>query len=403
MQFSGRLVTCVSVMLTIAVLYTVTSISSRDPTSLFFDPQKGYALRYSALRRHEASTFIAAYDQAHPGIVIKAHDDVRKQKLCVGIPSTNRDIAGPLSNAVGSLLDGLNTEERQEIYLIVFMPHTDASTHPAYAQPWLKGLADEVLTYDFGPDRMQFIRNMEQSGRHPAEKRIFDYAYLLSKCADTYIPYIAVIEEDTLATDGWYHRTMAALHEAEQLVAPHPTRTDFLYLRLFYTEYLLGWNAEYWPTYLWNSIYITILCAAALLALRFSAPRSKLTSPRAFALLLPILAILILFFFALGRNTVIPMPPGVHAMPNFGCCNQALVYPNHKIRELVAFLRDRGTGDLHDMLEDYANANGELRYVVSPSLVQHVGREGPGRVWSLGFEGWGGGGWRGNGGNGGGG
>jgi len=308
----------------------------------------------------------------------------------VGIPSANRDPAGPLSAAVGSLLAGLTTEERQQIYLMVFLPHTDPSTHPAYTQPWLNGLADEVQKYEFGPDRLQFIRNMEQSGGHFEEKRIFDYSYLLSKCADTCVPYVAIIEEDTLAIDGWYHRTKAALGEAGKQVALHHARTDFLYVRLFYTQYLLGWNAADWPTYLWNSIFVSGFCTAFFFTLRIYRPRSKLTSLRAFILLYPTLAILKLFFFALGRNTVNPIYAGVHAMPNIGCCNQALVYPNHKICELVAYLRDRRVGDLHDVLEDYANESGELRYAVTPSLVQQVEREGAkggaGKVWSAAFE-----------------
>jgi hypothetical protein len=221
---------------------------------------------------------------------------------------------------------------------------------------------------------------------------MFDYAYLLSKCEDTFIPYVAIIEDDTLAMDGWYHRTMDALHEAEQQVALHHARTDFLHLRLFYTEEYLGWNAEYWPSYLWNSIFVAGVCTAIFLALCIYNPRSKLTSFRAFTLLYPDLAILILLFFALGHNTVCPMPSGVHDMPEFGCCNQALGYPNHKIRELVAYLRDRRTGDLHDVLEDYANENKELGYAVTPSVVQHLGREGANgraeKVWSAAFEGW---------------
>jgi hypothetical protein len=390
MHLSARLVTGVFVVLTITVLYTITSISSRDPTSVFFNPQKGYAPKYSTLRRQQAETFIKAHDRAHPGSVTKANNDVMKKKLCVGVPSVKRKGKDHLAGTVGSLLADLTIEERQEIHLVVFTPHTDPSFHPAYTQNWLRALADEVLTYDFGPDRMQYIRNMEQSDGHWEEKRMLDYAYLLSKCEETFIPYVAIIEDDTIAMDGWYHRTMAALREAEQQVALHHARTDFLHLRLFYTEEYLGWNAEYWPSYLWDSIFVAGILTALLVVLRLHNYRSKFTSCRAFLLLYPTLAILILFFFALGRNTVHPMPAGVHAMPEFGCCNQALVYPNHKIRELIVYLRDRRTGDLHDVLEDYANENKELRYAVTPSLVQHIGREGAkGRaekVWSAAFE-----------------
>jgi hypothetical protein len=74
------------------------------------------------------------------------------------------------------------------------------------------------LTYDFGFDRMQHIRNMEQTGG-VIETDIFDYASLLNECVDQSTPYIAILEDDTVAMDGWYHRTMTTIHESEQLAA----------------------------------------------------------------------------------------------------------------------------------------------------------------------------------------
>jgi hypothetical protein len=77
---------------------------------------------------------------------------------------------------------------------------------------------DDVLTYDFGFDRMQHIRNMEQTGG-VIETGIFEYASLLNECVDQSTPYIAILEDDTVAMDGWYHRTMTTIHESEQLAA----------------------------------------------------------------------------------------------------------------------------------------------------------------------------------------
>ena len=381
-------------ILAVAVLYTITSISSRDPTSVFFSPRKGYAPRYSTVRRQQAEAFIAAYNYAKPTDITKASDDNKKRKLCVGIPSINRDGRRYLPAALGSLLQGLTTEERQEIYLMVFIPHSKPETHSAYTEKWLPALVDEILLYDFGPDHLQFVSNMEQQGGRVDEKGLLDYSYLLSKCAEEYTPYIAIFEDDTVAMDGWYHRTIAALHEAEQQTALHHSKLDFLFLRLFYTEEYLGWNAEYWQTYLWHSVVVVAMSTAILVFIRICQPRTKftvtLTTWRAFLALYASLAVVILFYFALGHNTVLPMPRGVYEMPQFGCCSQALVYPNHKTRELVAYLRDRRIGYLHTVMEDYANENDELRFVVAPSLVQHVGRESSKgvaeKIWSFAFE-----------------
>lgn len=114
------------------------------------------------------------------------------------------------------------------------------------------------------------------------------------------------------------------------------------------------------------------------------------------------LAILILLFFAFGRITVQPMPVGVHEMPAFGCCGQAFVFPNVKAGEVAEYFKDRHLGYMDVLLEDFANERHELRYAVTPSLVQHVGREsthhgngGPmskwglsiaERIWSFAFE-----------------
>ena len=406
MQYPPRLVTGIVVFLTIAALYTINSISARDPTSVFFNSRKAYAPRYSAIRQQQAEAFIAAYNDAKTPKVIKASKDDEKRKLCVGISSTKREGAGYLSDTVGSLLAGLTADERQEIYLIVFIPHSKPETHSAYTEKWLPGLVDEVLTYDFGMDRMQYIRNMEQEGGRLIEKGLFDYAYLLSKCAEQFTPYIAIFEDDTVAMDGWYHRTMAALHESEQQAALRRSKPDFLYLRLFYTEEFLGWRSQYWKSYLWRSLCVAAIPTALMLFVRVFQPRTKLsmtlTTPRAFLVLYAGLAVLILFYFSLGRFTVHSISAGVHEMPRFGCCSQAFVFPNLKAQDLVAYFKERHIGYVDVVLEDFADERDALRFAVTPSIVQHVGRESgkgdedgslrkwgrsaEGKIWSFGFE-----------------
>jgi hypothetical protein len=378
MHYSPRLLTGITLFLASVALYIVTSISARDPTSIFFSPRKGYAPRYSAIRHEQAQAFISAYNGAAPRDIVKASIHEKKRKLCVGIPSTKRAGTGYLPDTVGSLLEGLTPEERQEIYLIVFIPHSKPEIHPAYNEKWLPGLADDVLTYDFGFDRMQHIRNMEQTGAI-IEKGIFDYAYLLNKCVEKFTPYIAVLEDDTVAMDGWYHRTMAAIHEAEQVAALRRAKPDFLYLRLFYTEQFLGWNHQNWKSYLWRSMLFAALPTTMLVFIRVFKPRTKLTmaltTRHAFVTLYAGLAIFILFYFSLGRFTVSPTPTGVHEMPRFGCCSQAFVFPNLKAQELVTYLKERSVGYTDVLVEDFANERDELRFAVTPSVVQHIGRE----------------------------
>ncbi|CAO2653913.1 Nn.00g106460.m01.CDS01 [Neocucurbitaria sp. VM-36] len=397
MYFSTRLTTGVAVFIGLTFLYTITSISARDPTSVFFSPHKGYAPRYSAIRQQQAEAFISSYN---PSNVVKAGNE-KQRKLCVGIPSFKREDAQYLPDALGSLLEGLTTEERQEIYLMVFIAHSKPAVHPSYNEQWLSGLADKVLTYEFGADRLQYIVDMENKGGKFDEKGLFDYSLVLEKCAEQFTPYIAIFEDDTVAMDGWYHRTIAAIHEAEQQAALRRAKPEFLYLRLFYTESFLGWKGSNWWRYLLTCIGIALIPTLAIFLMRYKQTTTKLSlrlmTRRTFTFIYAILAVLILIFFALGRMTMRPLPNGVHEMPKFGCCSQAIVFPNTKAVELVSYFKERHLGYTNVLIEDFANERGELRYAVTPSLVQHMGRkstkednDGPisvaERTWSFTFE-----------------
>ncbi|KAG9202751.1 hypothetical protein G6514_004004 [Epicoccum nigrum] len=378
MHFSARTLTGIAVFVTITILYTINAVSARDPTSFFFNPNKGYAAKYSAIRRQQAEDFLQAYHDAPTHEIVKAGPE-RNRKLCVGIPSFKREGVHYLRDTVGSLLEGLTPEERQEIYLIVFIPHSNPNHHPQYNEAWLAGLTDQVLTYQFGDDQMQHIRNMERKGGLYVEKALFDYRYLLSACAEQYTPYIAMIEDDVIAIDGWYHRTMDAINQAEQQAAERRARADFLYLRLFYTEEFFGWNAEDWRSYLYYSVWVAGVPTAILLFIRCARPTTKLsltlTTPRSIVAIYTLLATGILIFFGMGRNTLLPIPTGVAEMSEFGCCAQGFVFPHLKALALIDYYKDRRLGFVDVLTEDFANERGELRYAMTPSVLQHVGKK----------------------------
>lgn len=150
-----------------------------------------------------------------------------------------------------------------------------------------------------------------------------------------------------------------------------------LYLRLFYTEEFLGWNSEDWPTYWFWSMVIALSSAAVLLSLRMFAPvtRPYLSATSCFIFIGVCLPLAIGLFFAAGRISVIPMPQGVHEMNGFGCCSQGLVFPQAKGRELVEYLEGRARGFPDVLTEDYANERGQMRWALTPSILQHVGRK----------------------------
>lgn len=85
--------------------------------------------------------------------------------------------------------------------------------------------------------------------------------------------------------------------------------------------------------------------------------------------------LLIALFFAAGRATMLPIPPGVHNMPRFGCCSQGLVFPQSRVPDLVAWYESRRIGYVDMLTEEYADLNGEIRWALTPSVLQHVGRK----------------------------
>lgn len=61
-------------------------------------------------------------------------------------------------------------------------------------------------------------------------------------------------------------------------------------------------------------------------------------------------------------------------MPRFGCCSQALVFPQPCIPDLVDLYSSRRIEYVDMITEEYANEHNEMRWAVMPSVVQHIGR-----------------------------
>ncbi|KAF7589514.1 hypothetical protein BBP40_004221 [Aspergillus hancockii] len=225
---------------------------------------------------------------------------------------------------------GLGEAERADIHLILFIAHTDPSQHPAYHEPWLHEVSDKVLLYDKSDVNISHIRELESNEhkKFAREKALFDYTYLLTACQAVDAPYVAMLEDDVLAQDGWYHRTRNALADAEQQMASK-SKSKWLYLRLFYTEQLLGWNSEEWPIYLFFSLLTTIFLTYILLGTIHYQPNTRpfLPDDTAFLLCGICAPLLIGLFFTAGRVSMLPILAGVHEMSKFGCCSQVFVFP----------------------------------------------------------------------------
>jgi hypothetical protein len=199
----------------IAVL-SVRHYSRRDPTSPFFDPNVGYKPNYSTFRRQQADDFVKDSQLANASShLIKFDESKKEEALCIGIATIARDDVRYFKSAVGSILEGLHPQERQRIHLILFIAHTDPSVHPAFSEPWLHKLADQVLLYNasLSGEEIDHLQWLELDKERFREKALFDYTYLLKACSDVDTPYTIILEDDIIAMDGWFHRTDEAVAE----------------------------------------------------------------------------------------------------------------------------------------------------------------------------------------------
>ncbi|THC96040.1 hypothetical protein EYZ11_004461 [Aspergillus tanneri] len=330
---------------------------------------------HTRLRLAQANTFIDYANNGAENIQWKGSDH---PQLCLGVATIARKGARYFKSAVGSILEGLSEADRAEMHLILFIAHTNASEHPAFSESWLQNVADKVLLYDENDVDIDHIRALESDDakQYAREKALFDYAYLLKTCEAVNASYVAILEDDILALDGWYHRTQYAVEEADRMTNEKGA-SKWLYLRLFYTEQFLGWNSEEWPTYLLYSILTVSCVACALLAARRYQPKLRPVLPDDTLILLCFVCtpLLIGLYFASGRVTMRPIPPGVHEMSKFGCCSQGFVFPQSRVADLIELYEGKRAGYVDMLTEEFANENNEIRYAITPSVLQHIGRK----------------------------
>ena len=343
--------------------------SSRDPGSVFFDPDRAFEREYSLEREVEAEAFIKSAVEAGGSGYVKASEDA---SICVGIATVQREGARYFRTALGSTLAGLTNEEREDIYLISFIVNVDPNEHQAYKEPWLPLLSDQVLTYNNASEHdLAMLNKYAETDPEFRRKPLFDYVYLLRTCYEMGAPYVAMLEDDVIAADGWYYRTKEAVKDLEGKRDFHNTA----YLRLFYNERLLGWNSEQWMTYaLWCIFFEIVLAIVLLAARRYEPPATAiLTLPTVGTICLLIGPMCIGLFFAAGRLTVAGPGRGINRMNNYGCCSQAFLFPRERVPKLLEFYEMRSIGYIDVITEEYSDENDLTRWALTPSVFQHVG------------------------------
>ncbi|KAF4949243.1 hypothetical protein FSARC_13549 [Fusarium sarcochroum] len=383
-----------------------------DPSSAFYKSSIAFDRRFSAVREAQVDKYLER--EIHT-VKRKARTEGQADNefLCIGIPSINRTTSAFLAHTVGSLVDTLTPNERNQIHIVVLLADKDPNKHFAYGQDWLFGLADDVLVYsnentsdtaaeiDLGYKVLPHdIRGKGRSDDRVENIRL-DHSVLFETCRKRNPTYFALVEDDIIASPDWFTRFKKGVVEVEQRATD--TKRDWMYLRLFYSEIFMGWNNEEIFDYLQVVILgYTGLIACLLIALRYRRRRNArgyaskdFAQTAALLLGLWIPACLALAFIT-GRTTLhrlFTRSPTVREMPRYGCCAQGLVFPNHHLQSLQDFLREppyQFPGDM--IMEDYARDKGLTKWALDPSVMQHVGlvesSDGPRRaeVWNFSFE-----------------
>ncbi|KAF2430473.1 hypothetical protein EJ08DRAFT_588850 [Tothia fuscella] len=358
----------------VSATITVWHRSTDNPTSWYFNPSIGYQSQYSNTRRQQADAFIRKA-QFFIGDKYALRDGASPQaSICIGVPTVARNGARYFRTTIGSLLEGLHPLERRRIFLISFIAHSDPTDHPAYSENWLAEVSDRVLTYSDN-ETMARMAELEGESEGYRQKALFDYRYLMQACVDTGLPYIGIIEDDVLALDGWFHRTMIALNK----IADHsdlPNESKYLaYLRLFHTEAYLGWNVEEWQSYFVGSTFSLIIFLTILVTLRHSFP---VLSPYLGNDIIGISCVVcfplcVLLYFSSGRISIQPSKSTVQRMDNYGCCGQGLVYSRMRAQEIIPYYEQQKIGFADMITEQYAIEHRLSRWAVVPSVLQHMG------------------------------
>ncbi|WXC56545.1 hypothetical protein SNK03_002478 [Fusarium graminearum] len=361
----------------------------RDPGSVFFDKTRAYEASYSATRVAEAEQTIRTLSTK--GSPYSKNVLSRNKTLCLALNSVARQTQY-LPITIGSILNGLSEQERQDLDISVLIAETDPTRHPSWHELWLRRAVDKVYTYNDDAANIEYLEELQRTQNYP-EKGVFDYTLALERCYDTGASYIAVFEDDILLARGWFMRTLQGLADITKM----DSEQHWLFMRLFNQERSIGWasheiggNNEFWIIF---GVGLGILAPALFARRRWRATQKYLDREILFVVVFILVPGIVIFIYQSGKASLFPPSPGVFNEP-FGCCSQAMIFPRRQVPLMVSELQKRQRGQVDLMLDDIAIENQLDRYALYPVQAQHIGIESARKtmkeeaqaIWSMAFE-----------------
>ena len=129
----------------------------RDPHSAFFSSERVYDFHYSADRQAQAQGYIShASESIDP--LPKA---TGTPEFCAAFVTVKREKIQYVDEAVASVLEGLNVEERGKLSLQVLFADTDTKTHPSWEKAWLRNAVDGMVGYNVTEDTLKNLQKWE--------------------------------------------------------------------------------------------------------------------------------------------------------------------------------------------------------------------------------------------------
>jgi hypothetical protein len=132
----------------------------RDPHSAFFRERYVYEMDYSLHREREARHFISRHNaDLEPPLYVKSDPT---PLMCVALVTVRRDMDDYFEASVGSLLEGLDKQERSKLYLSLLFANTEPRLHPSWGQRWIERLADSATTYNVSDSQLEHLKSLER-------------------------------------------------------------------------------------------------------------------------------------------------------------------------------------------------------------------------------------------------
>jgi hypothetical protein len=130
----------------------------RDPHSAFFSSDGVYDLHYSKVRQEQARNYIRdASNSTGPFVKSKGTPE-----LCAAFVTVKRESIQYVDEAVASMLDGLDEEERRALNLQLLFADTQTDVHPSWRKAWLGNVVDGMVGYNVSAETLKQVKEWEE-------------------------------------------------------------------------------------------------------------------------------------------------------------------------------------------------------------------------------------------------